>query len=291
VIESILGVIPQHLDRSYIEDRSKLEQFERVTGIKHTWRFNNGSTMDFVKLSFERIKESLQWQDYRSVVFITQSPDRLSPNMAIEFATWAGFNKECIAYDVNRACDGWLLGLQIAGHSPTLIVSVDRLRYRPNPIEGLIFSDSVVFTEWSYDVDETFAVKVKNTHDGSRAHLLSAGLDGRMFMDGQSVFEFATQEVAKQIPQEWVKDCDYFVPHQANLSMIKTLSKRIGAAEKTLYSIEQLGNTSMNSIPLTLAYNKIGPSKVLMCGFGAGLSSICYFLRMTEPIKTRLEYL
>lgn len=46
---------------------------------------------------------------------------------------------------------------------------------------------------------------------------------------------------------------DWFVPHSANLRMIESICERSGIRlEKTLTSVEYMGNTSAVSIPLAL---------------------------------------
>lgn len=73
-------------------------------------------------------------------------------------------------------------------------------------------------------------------------------------------------------------DVDVFVFHQANKFMIDTLRKRLKGlpAEKVPTSIEEFGNTSSASIPLTIVTrggeHLQRPTKWLLLGFGVGLS-------------------
>ena len=65
--------------------------------------------------------------------------------------------------------------------------------------------------------------------------------------------------------------------HQANLKMNKMITKKLKVDDnKVLYSINEFGNTSSLSIPLTLTVNRhllIGKNlNILCCGFGVGLS-------------------
>ena len=73
------------------------------------------------------------------------------------------------------------------------------------------------------------------------------------------------------------EDFDFFIMHQANLKMNKMISKKLKVDDnKVLYSINEFGNTSSLSIPLTLTVNRhllTGENlKILCCGFGVGLS-------------------
>ncbi len=80
-----------------------------------------------------------------------------------------------------------------------------------------------------------------------------------LFMDGAQVFNFTLREVPKSVGATleavgWaVDDVDGFVFHQANRFMLNHLSKRAGIpADAMQYSIEDFGNTSSATIPLTL---------------------------------------
>lgn len=78
--------------------------------------------------------------------------------------------------------------------------------------------------------------------------------------------------------------------HQANLKMNNMISKKLRISDnKTLFSIEEYGNTSSLSIPLTithncnLLFNK--NIKILCCGFGVGLSWGTGLLNLSNNTK------
>ena len=73
-------------------------------------------------------------------------------------------------------------------------------------------------------------------------------------------------------------DIDWFVPHQANIRIIETAAKKLGAPmEKFIVTLDHYGNTSSASIPLALCESiekgiiKRG-QKLALIGFGAGLT-------------------
>lgn len=103
-------------------------------------------------------------------------------------------------------------------------------------------------------------------------------------MNGQEIFKFATSiipEVGDRLLGEAglrYEDIDFFVPHQANLRIIKTAIKRSEIPlEKTLLNIQKYGNMSAACIPVALSEAELeGKLKagdlVLMIAFGAGLT-------------------
>ena len=75
-------------------------------------------------------------------------------------------------------------------------------------------------------------------------------------------------------------DVDFFVFHQANILILNALIKILKLPkEKVIIDIEEVGNTSSNSVAITLKRamerepEKFKPgTKVLIAGFGIGLS-------------------
>jgi 3-oxoacyl-[acyl-carrier-protein] synthase-3 len=91
-------------------------------------------------------------------------------------------------------------------------------------------------------------------------------------------------------------DIDYFLFHQANKFMIDFIVKKLKIdTEKVPYCIDRFGNTSSASIPLTIVSeleNKIKDNaKLILCGFGAGLSWGTLYTEFKNcTISSLLEY-
>jgi 3-oxoacyl-[acyl-carrier-protein] synthase-3 len=103
-------------------------------------------------------------------------------------------------------------------------------------------------------------------------------------LNGVDVFNFGLREAPKTVAallqalSGKVEDPDLFVFHQANLLMNEMIRKKLNIPEaKCPYSLRRFGNTSCASIPLTLVNNcagllRVGSRKLVLCGFGVGLS-------------------
>lgn len=107
--------------------------------------------------------------------------------------------------------------------------------------------------------------------------------DLEVFMDGMDVFNFAMGVVPKSIREiaavtrTALEDIDYLVFHQANRFMTDFFVKRLKFnPERVPYCIDRYGNTSSASIPLTIVselHDRLkNGDRIVMCGFGAGLS-------------------
>lgn len=114
-------------------------------------------------------------------------------------------------------------------------------------------------------------------------------------MNGMDVFNFATKNVPKNIKKLIsegeinIENIDILALHQANKFMIRQISKGIGIPlEKTPMCIEKYGNTSSSTIPIVLGEkykNELSNKKILMSGFGAGLSIGTAYIETVETLS------
>jgi 3-oxoacyl-[acyl-carrier-protein] synthase-3 len=115
-------------------------------------------------------------------------------------------------------------------------------------------------------------------------------------MNGREVFKFATRVLvssAEQLLAEvglTVADVDVYVPHQANIRIIRHAAEKLGIPEeKVVVNVDRYGNTSSGSIPLALADAvRDGMLRkghiVLMTGMGAGLTWASGVMEWTEEM-------
>jgi 3-oxoacyl-[acyl-carrier-protein] synthase III len=103
-------------------------------------------------------------------------------------------------------------------------------------------------------------------------------------MDGPAVFRWAVGILSETIPQVLdaagfgVGDVDLFIPHQANLRIVRAAAEALSVpAKKFFTNIEKYGNTSAGSVPLALdeavQLGRVRPGDlIVLSGFGSGLS-------------------
>lgn len=103
-------------------------------------------------------------------------------------------------------------------------------------------------------------------------------------LDGMEVFSFginrAPQSVRTLLEKYLIdiESIDFFLLHQANLFMVEKIRKKLKIPEeKVPYNIKDFGNTSCATIPLLMVTNlkeqiQNNKLKLLLCGFGVGLS-------------------
>jgi 3-oxoacyl-[acyl-carrier-protein] synthase-3 len=103
-------------------------------------------------------------------------------------------------------------------------------------------------------------------------------------MKGNETFKVAVrnlEEVARETLAAnhlRVEDLDLYVPHQANVRILKAVAERLGLPpEKMMLNLDRYGNTSAASIPIALdeavRQGRINEGSLVMLGaFGAGLT-------------------
>lgn len=124
--------------------------------------------------------------------------------------------------------------------------------------------------------EQTTKEKIVDEHGNIRT-------DEHGYMNGADVFNFVLREIPKNIKQTLsfaetdLKDFDFYVFHQANKFMNDYLAKKLKIdTTKVPTTISKYGNTSSVSIPITivdqLQAKLESPKKLLLCGFGVGMS-------------------
>ena len=257
-------------------------------------------------------------EDIGAVVFVTFTPDRLMPFNASLAQEKLGLSKEIPAFDISLACSGYSYGLYVA--SLFAKSSGKKVLFLDGDIQSAYVSEYDKSTvPVMADAGSATLVSPDDTEeewkftfytDGSQRGVLTI-LDGGsespfkaedleyqdyqengkrrnidIYMDGFSVFKFVAMDVSKWLTKFLVEvgenseSLDGFVPHQANMYMIKKLAKKLNFAwDNTWQSGDSVGNSASATIPVTIALNandKLAESshnRVLISGFGAGLSA------------------
>ncbi|HSV75029.1 MAG TPA: beta-ketoacyl-ACP synthase III [Chthonomonadales bacterium] len=106
----------------------------------------------------------------------------------------------------------------------------------------------------------------------------------RIYMRGTEVYKFAVRAMADACIEALLKagltvdDVDLFIPHQANLRIVRAAAERMRLPEERIYvNIEKYGNTSAASVPVALTEaleeGRVRRGDILVfVGFGAGLT-------------------
>ncbi|MGY1786418.1 beta-ketoacyl-ACP synthase III [Geodermatophilus sp. SYSU D00698] len=199
------------------------------------------------------------------------------------------------AFDLNAGCAGFCYALEVASAAiragsarNALVVGVERLT---DVVDQTDRSTAVIFADGAGAAvvgasDEPGIGPVAWGSDGDQFSAIEivAGSKG-ISMAGQAVYRWATTRLTDTLIQAMEsagvgpEDIDVFAPHQANLRIVESMTRRLGFGKETVVArdIVQAGNTSAASIPLALtALMESGEARsgdlALVLGYGAGLT-------------------
>jgi 3-oxoacyl-[acyl-carrier-protein] synthase-3 len=222
-----------------------------------------------------------------AVVAVTFSnPDRF-PSLAVRVAALLGLPPQTPAFDLQAACSAYPQALYQAGRLAAdlgrrvLVVHGDvqsRLADAGDAATAPLFSDAATAT-----VLEASAAGVSRFSFLSRASTaLRCAAGGPIEMDGFKVFQFVATDVVRFL-RTFDEAVDSFVPHQANMYMVRQLAKSLGHADRLVTCGADLANPGGCSVPLALA--RAGrPGRALLAGFGAGLAASAGVVRLAETV-------
>lgn len=323
-IAGIASCVPEHfednMDYSHVLGERRTKKQVKLTGIRkrHTSRMQQRAS-DLVICATNELLGKLNWKKDEIGVFVymTQSPDYLIPSTAIALQERMGFSKEVVAFDVNLGCSSFGYGIHIVSSlmntmpacKKALCLVADRVENMES--KRLLNADTISFSLLSGSAASAVAIEKKQgatiafseSCDGAHYDaILARSAWVGTHMQGNMVFEYAINDVSDRVNRfleehkMQVEDIDYFVFHQAQKLILDNIAFACNIpSEKMLTSLEEYGNTSGASVPLTFCANaevlkKKDRIKVITCGFGVGLScSIDYMELSTDAVLPVME--
>ena len=294
-IEAVFGCVPANAVDNVVAltallGAEKAESIVKATGF--TTRRVASEGTDVIDLALPAAKRALEGTDpadIGGIVAVSFSSRDRFPALSARLQHALCLPTSIAAYDISMACSGWVYGLcsavQMVKHTGKKVLLVD----------------GDVQSAWTDSSDaNTLAVM----GDGASAALLAPGdgdwdfafyTDGggadalrcreTISMDGFGVFRFVAGPVRKFLAsfiQEsalLVGTDPVFVPHQANMYMVRQLADALKLRDRTIGSGAKYANTGSCSAALSMAdgmdglSNASGRTPVLIAGFGAGLSA------------------
>jgi 3-oxoacyl-[acyl-carrier-protein] synthase-3 len=198
------------------------------------------------------------------------------------------------AYDINSGCSGFVYALNAASAAVhagqatnVLVVASERFSGWLDMTDRstcIILADAAGAAVVGPSDEQGMGPVVWGS-DGAQATTVTIDEQTRFFhQEGQAVYRWATTRMApvalEACRRAGVEPAELaaFVPHQANLRIIDSIAKRLGAVNAVVArDIVTSGNTSAATIPLALSrmvergeIPSGGP--VLLLGFGSGLA-------------------
>ena len=213
--------------------------------------------------------------DIDLVICATLSPDfSAMPSTACLISEKLGI-KDVMAFDISAACTGFVYALSVAKafiesgmKKNVLIVGAEKasnvMDYTDRSI-CMLFGDGAGAAVISSTEDkEKSIIDVNCSADGNLKDILYIPGVGSpdekyMHMKGNETFKIAVKTLTSDVEKILEKnnytneDIDLFIPHQANLRIIKAVGKALKLTDsQKVLTVEKYGNTSAASIPMAM---------------------------------------
>lgn len=306
-LKSIASYVPEQILSNY--DLEKIidttdEWITRRTGIKERRiASKDENTSDLgTKAAIKAIERAnLKPQDIDAILVATLSPDYFTmPSTACKIAANLGLNG-ITAFDISAACSGFIYLLEQAKalvesglKKNVLIIGAEKassiMDYTDRSI-CILFGDGAGAGVVSLDENNPI-IDVHTASNGNYGDLLMTERSQEskdasslaMKMKGNEVFKIAVQTLSNDVVEILSKNqilpeqIDLFIPHQANLRIIKAVQERLNLSdEKCIVTVHKYGNTSAASIPMAMndAYEEGHLKKgnlILLDAFGGGFT-------------------
>ncbi len=246
--------------------------------------------------------------DLDLIIVSTSSPEHLFPATACLVQDRLGARKAG-AFDLLAACTGFIFALNMASQAiragsarSALVIGAETLSRLVDWNDRgtcILFGDGAGAFVLQAAQERGGVLSAVMHSDGSGSELLivpgggskhpatqetvQAGLHF-IKMEGREVFRFATRAMASATQEALalahltLQDIQLIIPHQANLRIIESAAKTLGAPlEMCMINLERYGNTSTASIPIAaceaVQQGRLKPGdRVVFVGFGAGLT-------------------
>ncbi|MBP7151173.1 MAG: ketoacyl-ACP synthase III [Paludibacteraceae bacterium] len=247
------------------------------------------------------------------VICATTTPDYIFPSCAAMVTQNVGI-KNAVAFDIQAACAGFIVGLTTATgliesgrFKKILVIGAEKMSSITNyedrataPLFGdaagavlveptteeVGIIDSILFTDG-------VGITHLNLKAGGSVHPAShETVDKRMhyiYQEGQFVFKHAVSDMSDatvrilERNQLTKDDIAWLIPHQANLRIIDAVAQRVGLEyDKVIVNINRYGNTSAASIPLCMWESEKKFKKgdnIILTAFGAGFTWGAVYLK------------
>ena len=210
------------------------------------------------------------------IVLATATPDQTFPASATRVQTALGID-DCIAFDVQAVCTGFLYALSVADNmlkggmaEAALVIGAEtfsRILDWEDRTTCVLFGDGAGAVLLRAEETEDRGVLATRLHaDGRQNDLLyvdggvsTTGTIGKLRMKGREVFRHAVTNLAAVLEEvlvaagHRVEEVDWVVPHQANRRILDATARKLGLApERVVVTVDRHANTSAASVPLAL---------------------------------------
>jgi len=269
-----------------------VEKIISVTGVRTTYHAlpeQTSSDLGFAAAKKLMDEFNIDPTTIGVLIFTAAYPDYFVPPTACVLHHRLGLSQDCIAYDTNLGCSGYVYALQTmcatlhtTNATRGLLITGDITSKVVSPLDKsrMLFGDGGTATLIE-KCNDSEPIRFGMKTDGSRfkdiivpagafrnvgdSHERTVWADGNirsdydLYMNGTDVFHFTMTDVPKLVKEfmefynDKIDNYDNIILHQPNYFILKHLLRKMNASLKKMpISLDRYGNTSVCSIPLTI---------------------------------------
>ena len=277
------------------------QDLEKMVDTNHEWivsrtgiikRHKASETEESSDLAYYAAMDAIRKANYDInqidlIIVASITGDQLTPSTANFVQTKLGITHDCMSFDINAACTGFVYGLEVAaamlgsGRFRSALIIGSKVVDYTDRNTCILFGDgagALIVEPSQKPEDQVYFYNAAKPDE-----FLSLTVEKYIKMDGRKVFLFAVDIMQKGIEKMLndanltIDEIDAIIPHQANIRIIQAVSKAMDIPmEKFVLNIKEYGNTSAASIPISLDEymldQKNRNQKVILVGFGGGFT-------------------
>lgn len=283
-----------------IDNRQRMAQFEldefflleRTGMLQQAVKADTEETSDLCCQAFADLqkKSQLQADEVECIVVCTQNPDGMGlPHTSAIVHAKLGLPDSCAAFDISLGCSGFVYGLSVIqgfmqanGFCKGVLFTSDpysKVVDTQDKNTCLLFGDGGTATLVSDTPIWRSGKFIFGTHGQDANSIQIDRASGKLAMNGRAVFSFSATMVPKSITEMLIKngltimDVDCFALHQGSRYIVDTIKKKLGIEDaKVPFVATDYGNMVSSSIPLILRDLDPSLNRIVIAGFGVGLS-------------------
>ncbi len=236
-------------------------------------------------------KSNYNIEDIDLIIVASITGDQMTPSTANFVQKKLGITHDCMSFDINAACTGFVYGLEVASmmlashkFKSAIVIGAEKLTQITNYEDRntcVLFGDGAGALLIEPSKEEQNQAYFYNAAKIDETDALT--VVKHIKMDGRKVFLFAVDIMQKSIEKVLndanltIDQIDKIIPHQANMRIIQSVSKSMNIPiEKFQINLEEYGNTSAASIPIALdefmCEENQKDKKIILVGFGGGFT-------------------
>ena len=276
-ISGIVTCVPEHfrlldeeIDNLYNGDIKQVNRIKKTIGLnkRHIVEDENTTTSDLCEIAANNLLDNMEIDKLSidAIIFVSQTPDYFQPATATYLHGKLGLSQNCVAFDVNQGCTGYIYGLWLShmmietnSCRKILLLAGDTLSRVVNPKDSNVApifgdagtatllekSDKLEKTYFSLHTDGSrfdtiiqpkgaFRVPTEDIFNEKEIFEISDKRNlNNLYMNGAEVFNFsiytepeAIKEILK-LSNATPEEIDYIIFHQANKYIISNIARRL----------------------------------------------------------------